>query len=287
MTRASLREYAAVQRERYQKRDPRPRSTGCWTRSWPSPACIAKPPSGCCGALPRARAPPGPGGRPRRYGAEVGRCGRGPVGGHWPHRRPSPPALRGGGPRPAPPVRRADLGAGHRQARAAGQSPHARAAPQPRRGRQFPPRGAHHHAGRDLARSTKSPFAPSPSGTDARPGFLRGRSRRSLREQYRGLLPLYTLRGGHRHGVDRARSRLGQGPGARGRRRSIGCARACPCPCSAWTVTTAPSSSTTHLYDVLSAQRQITFTRSRAWKKNDSAHVEQKNGAVVRQPRRL
>ncbi len=27
----------------------------------------------------------------------------------------------------------------------------------------------------------------------------------------------------------------------------------------------------------------ITFTRSRAWQKNDSAHVEQKNGAVVRQ----
>jgi hypothetical protein len=26
----------------------------------------------------------------------------------------------------------------------------------------------------------------------------------------------------------------------------------------------------------------VTFTRSRAWKKNDSAHVEQKNGAVVR-----
>ena len=29
-------------------------------------------------------------------------------------------------------------------------------------------------------------------------------------------------------------------------------------------------------------QYGITFTRSRAWKKNDSAHVEQKNGAVVR-----
>jgi hypothetical protein len=27
----------------------------------------------------------------------------------------------------------------------------------------------------------------------------------------------------------------------------------------------------------------VTFTRSRPWKKNDSAHVEQKNGAVVRQ----
>jgi len=30
-------------------------------------------------------------------------------------------------------------------------------------------------------------------------------------------------------------------------------------------------------------RHQVTFTRSRAWKKNDSAHVEQKNGAVVRQ----
>ena len=29
-------------------------------------------------------------------------------------------------------------------------------------------------------------------------------------------------------------------------------------------------------------QHGITFTRSRAWKKNDSAHVEQKNGAIVR-----
>jgi hypothetical protein len=29
-------------------------------------------------------------------------------------------------------------------------------------------------------------------------------------------------------------------------------------------------------------RHQITFTRSRAWKKNDNAHVEQKNGAVVR-----
>jgi hypothetical protein len=36
-----------------------------------------------------------------------------------------------------------------------------------------------------------------------------------------------------------------------------------------------------HLYAW--CQREgITFTRSRAWKKNDSAHVEQKNGAVVR-----
>jgi hypothetical protein len=36
-----------------------------------------------------------------------------------------------------------------------------------------------------------------------------------------------------------------------------------------------------HLYTYCQ-QHHITFTRSRAWKKNDSAHVEQKNGAVVR-----
>ena len=36
------------------------------------------------------------------------------------------------------------------------------------------------------------------------------------------------------------------------------------------------------LYDYCQ-QTAVTFTRSRPWKKNDSAHVEQKNGAVVRQ----
>ena len=36
-----------------------------------------------------------------------------------------------------------------------------------------------------------------------------------------------------------------------------------------------------HLYSYCQ-QQGITFTRSRAWKKNDSAHVEQKNGAIVR-----
>ena len=36
-----------------------------------------------------------------------------------------------------------------------------------------------------------------------------------------------------------------------------------------------------HLYTYC-LQHHITFTRSRAWKKNDSAHVEQKNGAIVR-----
>jgi len=37
-----------------------------------------------------------------------------------------------------------------------------------------------------------------------------------------------------------------------------------------------------HLY-AYCTQHGITFTRSRAWIKNDSAHVEQKNGAIVRQ----
>ena len=36
-----------------------------------------------------------------------------------------------------------------------------------------------------------------------------------------------------------------------------------------------------HLY-AYCQRHAITFTRSRAWKKNDNAHVEQKNGAIVR-----
>ena len=43
----------------------------------------------------------------------------------------------------------------------------------------------------------------------------------------------------------------------------------------------APSSSTTPCWPIVGSR--ITFTRSRPWKKNDSAHVEQKNGAIVRQ----
>jgi hypothetical protein len=43
-----------------------------------------------------------------------------------------------------------------------------------------------------------------------------------------------------------------------------------------------PSSSTTAC-TIGVAAHGVTFTRSRAWKKNDRAHVEQKNGAVVRQ----
>ena len=46
----------------------------------------------------------------------------------------------------------------------------------------------------------------------------RGGSRRPLRPQHPGLLPLHPLRRGHRHHLGRARGRLGQGPGARRRR---------------------------------------------------------------------
>ena len=70
MTRASLREYAAVQRERYQNAsrlekhrllDEMVAVTGLHRK-----AAIR-----LLRRVPRARAQPGPGGRPRRYGAEV------------------------------------------------------------------------------------------------------------------------------------------------------------------------------------------------------------------------
>jgi hypothetical protein len=37
-----------------------------------------------------------------------------------------------------------------------------------------------------------------------------------------------------------------------------------------------------HAFYAYCRQHRITFTRSRPWRKNDSAHVEQKNGAIVR-----
>ena len=52
-------------------------------------------------------------------------------------------------------------------------------------------------------------------------------------------------------------------------------------PCWDWTQTTAVNSSTSVFYTYCQ-QEKITFTRSRSYKKNDSCHVEQKNGNVVR-----
>ena len=73
----------------------------------------------------------------------------------------------------------------------------------------------------------------------------------------------------------------GKSAGARGRRRASRAASGCPCRWSASTATTASEFINHGLYDCC-RRHGITFTRSRAWKKNDSAHVEQKNGAIVR-----
>ena len=219
MTRASLREYAAKQRERYQgatraekhrlldevvavtgihrkaairllRRPPRPRATAGARR-------------------PSARLRPG-GGRRRR----------GPVAGQRADRRPPAPALRAGAPGPPPPLRRAHARP-RRSTSSCGRpagppSPACWAPPAPR----YPRRGATITRPGHRASGTRSPSAPSPSGTDARPGFLEVDLVAHCGVEHRGLLPVYPLRGGHHHRVDRAGARLGQGPdpGRRGRR---------------------------------------------------------------------
>ena len=209
MTRASLREYAAVQRERYL---PAPRAekhrllnevvavTGLHRKA----------------AIRLLRRRPGPGdacprGRPRVYGPAVAAAAQvlwqatGHIGPHRLH--PFVPELldrllrrRRTYPRP-----------GRRQARPAGEPRHPRPAPGARschRARA----GGHHAPAPGPGSSTRSRSAPSPSGPT--PG--RASSRLDLvahcGSHHPGLLPLHPLRRGHRHRVGRARGRLGQGP---------------------------------------------------------------------------
>ena len=54
-----------------------------------------------------------------------------------------------------------------------------------------------------------------------------------------------------------------------------------PFPSWAWTPTTARSSSTSTARNIAAATR-IQFTRGRPYKKDDNAHIEQKNWTHVR-----
>lgn len=62
---------------------------------------------------------------------------------------------------------------------------------------------------------------------------------------------------------------------------STRCASVFLCPCSVWTLITGSEFINRGLYD--HCQRwNITLTRSRSYKKNDSCYVEQKNWSVIR-----
>ena len=103
------------------------------------------------------------------------------------------------------------------------------------------------------ARRDDHPARPRPQARDPHPhlhrvdrcppGLPRGRPRRPLWHEYRGLLSLHPRRGGHRDRVGRAGGRLGEGA------KRVGGAvdhvrTRLPMPWSAWSATMAPSSST-------------------------------------------
>ena len=277
MTRASLREYAAVQGERYRqatraekrqlldevvavtgihrkaairllRRLPRPRSR-------PGPAAVRAPTG--------RRSPP-----PRRcYGRPVagsGRIGCTPscrncsTGCSAVASSPCPPAVEKLVRQASRPTLARLLGAGRAQ---------------------YPPRGATITRPGPVLRH-EIPIRTFTDWDDARPGFLRDRSGRPLWLEHGGLLPLYALRGGHHDRVDRAGPGLGQESRAGGERGASRAGALAGAPHGArqrqrQRVHQPPPAG-------LVSRHRITFTRSRAWKKNDSAHVEQKNGAIVR-----
>ncbi len=228
MTRASLREYAAVQRERYPAATAGREERRCWTRSSPSPGCIARPPSGCCAAR---RGPDGP--IARRPAAALRARGR--RGGEvlWqasgPHRRriasiPSCPncstASRATGTRAAP---RSTSSSGRSVAPPSPGCSPPRAARVPRRGATttrpstwLTARDPHSHLRR--------------VGRCAAPGFSEVDLVAHCGSRHPGFLPLHPLRRRHRHRLGRAGGRLGQGAGPRRRRRPSRPRSACRCP---------------------------------------------------------
>ena len=278
MTPLSLREYAVRQRERYRQLTRRADKRALLDEI----VAVTKLHRKAVIRLLR-RAPSRPasyprGGRPRRYGPEVGRAAAvlWEAAGHiGPHRlQPFVPELLDRlvqcGELVVPPA----VDKLVRQASAA------------TLGRLLAPRalsgrpGAWPRPGRGVGQG-RSPFAPLPSGTMCNRASWRSIWSLIAAAATEGLLSVYAVRRRYRHRRNRARGRVGQAPGARGRRRSIASARSSRCPCSAWTAITARSLSTSASTRTASGHA-ITFTRSRAWKKNDSAHVEQKNGAIIR-----
>ena len=216
MTRASLREYAAVQRERYQqatraekrqlldevvavtgihrkaairllRRAPRPRADARARRPparataprWPPPPRSCGRPA--AGSAPIACTPSCPNSWTASSGAANSR---------------SPRRSRSSCGRPAAPRSPACWGP---------PGPSTRGAARRSRG----PGSVLKH---------EIPIRTFTEWTDARPGFCEVDLVAHCGSQHRGLLSLHPLRGGHRHRVGRARARLGQGPGARPRR---------------------------------------------------------------------
>jgi hypothetical protein len=278
VTRASLREYAAKQRQRYQGA-PRAEKHRLLDEVVAVTGLHRKAAIRLLRRAPRPRATPGPGGRPRKYGppvaaaAEVLWQASGRIGAHRLH--PFVPELldrllRYGELTLVPAVDKL-----------------VRQASRPTLARLLGPARAHYpRRGATLTRpgsvlKHEIPIRTFAEWTDAQPGFLEVDLVAHCGSSTEGFY-LCTLcavdiatawveleavwgKGQHRVGaaIDHVRTRL-------------------PMPLLGLDSDNGSEFINRSLRDYC-RRHGITFTRSRPWKKNDSAHVEQKNGAVVRQ----
>jgi hypothetical protein len=278
VTRASLREYAAKQRERYQGA-PRAEKHRLLDEVVAVTGIHRKAAIRLLRRAPRPRARPGPGGRPRAYGPAVAAAAEilwqasGRIGAH--RLQPFVPELldrllRCGELTLAPDV--------DKLMRQASRPTLARLLG-PARAR-YPRRGATITRPGTVLRH-EIPIRTFTEWTDARPGFLEvdlvahcGTSPEGFYLCTLCAVDIATAwieleavwgKGQDRVGgaVDHVRTRL-------------------PMPLVGLDSDNGSEFINRSLRDYCRRHR-ITFTRSRPWKKNDSAHVEQKNGAVVRQ----
>jgi hypothetical protein len=278
VTRASLREYAAKQRERYQGAT-RAEKHRLLDEIVAVTGIHRKAAIRLLRRAPRPRATPGPGGRPREYGpavasaAEVLWQASGRIGAHRLH--PFVPELLDRLVRCGELVVAPDLDKQLRQAS------------RPTLGRLLAPaRATFPRRGATLTRpgpvlKHEIPIRTFTEWTDARPGFLEvdlvahcGTSTEGFYLCTLCAVDIATAwveleavwgKGQKRVGgaVDHVRTRL-------------------PMPLVGLDSDNGSEFINRSLLEYC-RRYGITFTRSRAWKKNDSAHVEQKNGAVVRQ----
>ena len=278
MTRASLQEYAAKQRERYQGAT-RAEKHRLLDEVVAVTGIHRKAAIRLLRRAPRPRARPGPGGRPRAYGPEVAAAAEilwqasGRIGAH--RLQPFVPELldrllRCGELTLAPAVDKL-----------------VRQASRPTLGRllgparaRYPLRGATITRPGTVLRH-EIPIRTFTDWTDARPGFLEidlvahcGATTRGfylctlcavdIATAWVELEPVWGKYQDRVGGaVDRVRTRL-------------------PLPLLGLDSDNGAEFINRTLRDYC-RRHGVTFTRSRPWKKNDSAHVEQKNGAVVRQ----
>ena len=277
MTRASLREYAAVQRERY-RAAPRAEKRRLLDEVVAVTGMHRKAAIRLLRRTPRERRP-GAGGRPRAYGADVARVAEvlwqasGRIGAHRLH--PFVPELldtltRFGELALAPAV--------DKLVRQASRPTLARLLAPARA--QYPPRGATiTRPGAELRQSI--PIRTFGEWDEVQPGFCEIDLVAHCGSSTRGFY-VCTL-----CAVDIATMWIELEPVWGKSQKRVGGAiqhvwRRLPMPLQGLDSDNGSEFINHHLYEW--CQRYgVTFTRSRPWKKNDSAHVEQKNGAVVRQ----